>query len=104
MKKIDFINYLMDEDSSGLTITDDHNLAIYAIDDIIVSGDFDMGMRGVDHNALLVDGIGWDELMEYGTIIVPENGTMIGDKHKNLPYEILPLNNNHINGFKNGGR
>lgn len=84
--------------------TEDITQAIYIIDDVLVDGEFDYGCRGLDHNALLGDGYGWDEILMYGVVIVPETQTYISDTSVMdldlIGYERLPLNNNHIVGFK----
>ena len=78
--------------------------AIYIIDNIYIDGEFDYGCRGLDHNALLGDGYGWDDILEFGVVIVPETQTYISDTSvmdlDDLGYERLPLNDNHVVGFK----
>ena len=78
--------------------------AIYIIDNIYIDGEFDYGCRGLDHNALLGDGYGWKEILENGVVIVPETQTYISDTSvidlDELGYERLPLNDNHVVGFK----
>lgn len=77
---------------------------IYQIDDLNVYGGFEMGSRGVDHNILLFEneGIGWDEILQFGTVIVPETQTYINDEPVDqfdaLNYDRLPLTANHIVG------
>ena len=77
---------------------------IYQIDDINVYGAFDYGDRTVDHNILLSDGVEWNDILEYGCLVVPETAAYISEypvkMFDNLGYERLPLDNNHINGYK----
>ena len=92
-------------------LNDDETLArgsatdiIYMIDDIKVFGGFDYGCRTVDHNILLDDGITWEDILNYGTVVVPETMSYISDDSNDafdrLGYKRLDLNNNHILGFK----
>ena len=84
-------------------ITEDITQAIYIIDGVYIDGDFYQGIRGVDHNILINDGYGWEEVLSYGVVIVPETQTYISDYNVSELDEIgftrLPLNNNHIVGF-----
>ena len=77
---------------------------IYTIDGINVYGAFEYGSRGVDHNILLVNGIEWADILEYGCLVVPETAAYISEHPVELfdalGYERLPLNNNHIMGYK----
>ncbi len=77
---------------------------IYQIDGINVYGAFDYGSRTVDHNILLFDGVEWNDILEYGCLAVPETAAYISDypveMFEALGYERLPLNNNHIMGYK----
>ena len=77
---------------------------IYKIDNLNVYGAFEYGSRGVDHNILLVNGIEWADILEYGCVVVPETATYISENPVEmfdaLGYERLPLNNNHIVGYK----
>lgn len=86
------------------TTTENIHEAIYIIGGIYIDGEFDYGLRGLDHNALIHDGYGWVELLSYGTVIIPETLSYISDTPCNdldeLSYSRLPLNNNHIVGFK----
>ena len=76
---------------------------IYTIDGLNVYGAFEYGSRGVDHNILLVNGIEWADILEYGCLVVPETTTYISENpvsmFDKLGYERLPLNNNHITGY-----
>ena len=75
---------------------------IYQIDEITVYGGFDLGMRGIDHNILLDQEVTWDDIMAWGTVIVPETRSYISDSEvpefEAMAYERLPLNRNHIAG------
>ena len=76
---------------------------IYTIDDINIYGAFEYGSRGVDHNILLIEGVEWNDILEYGCLAVPETETYISEypveMFEALGYERLPLDNNHINGY-----
>ena len=76
------------------------NEIIYTIDGINVYGAFEYGSRGVDHNILLIEGVEWCDILEWGSVAVPETETYISEDpvsmFEALGYEILPLNNNHI--------
>ena len=77
---------------------------IYHIDGLNVYGAFDCGSRGVDHNILLFNGVTWHDILEWGCVAVPETEAYISDgpvsMFDKLGYERLPLNNNHIMGYK----
>lgn len=77
---------------------------IYTIDGLNVYGAFDCGSRGVDHNILLFNGVTWPDILEYGCVAVPETEAYISqypvEMFDKLGYERLPLNNNHIIGYK----
>ena len=78
---------------------------IYTIDGLNVYGAFEYGSRTIDHNILLFDGVEWNDILEYGCLVVPETSTYISDDNVEmfdaLDYERLPLNNNHIMGYNN---
>ena len=77
---------------------------IYTIDGLNIYGAFEYGARGIDHNILLCKGVTWNDVLEYGCVAVPETATYISeypvDMFEALGYERLPLDNNHINGYK----
>ena len=77
---------------------------IYTIDGLNVYGAFDCGARGIDHNILLCKGVTWSDVLEYGCVAVPETAAYISrypvDTFEALGYERLPLDNNHIAGYK----
>ena len=77
---------------------------IYTIDGLNVYGAFYDGDRTVDHNILLFDGVEWNDILEYGCLAVPETEAYISQypvkMFDDIGYERLPLNNNHIMGYK----
>ena len=77
---------------------------IYTIDGLNVYGAFDYGSRTIDHNILLFDGVTWSDILEWGCVAVPETEAYISqhpvEMFDALGYERLPLDNNHINGYK----
>ena len=78
---------------------------IYKIDDVNVYGGFYGGVRGYDHNELLLDNVTWKDIITWGTVAVPETKSYISDsiepQFESIGYIRLPLDNNHIMGFKN---
>lgn len=90
---------IMEEDETMKSTGNDYEL-IYVIDDIEVSGGFDYGLRGLDHNILKFKNVSWKDILKWGTVLVPETETYISDKRiqrfEDLGYEQLPLNDNHI--------
>lgn len=77
--------------------------AIFQIDDLLISGNFEQGFRGNDHNCLLFEGVSWSDILTWGTIIIPETKCYISNEPHPLlvtNYERLPLHSNHIVGFK----
>lgn len=78
---------------------------IYKLDDLNVYGGFEYGSRGVDHNILLFNGVEWEDVLEWGTLVVPENTCYISEDPVELfdalGYDRLPLNDNHIVGHNN---
>ena len=81
------------------------NEIIYKIDDLNVYGAFEYGSRGVDHNILLIKGVTWCDILEWGCVAVPETEAYISEHPVELfdalGYERLPLNDNHIMGYNN---
>ena len=77
---------------------------IYEIDDIIIYGGFEAGYRGNDHNILLCEGISWYDIIKLGVVVVPETKSYISnepiEKYEYIGYKNLPLDNNHIMGYK----
>lgn len=87
-----------------LSFTRDFTEAIYVIYGRYVSGGFQNGYRTVDHKDLLQGDCTWEELLHYGTVLVPEEQTAIGTKCKQTckmyGYKCLPVHkNNHIMGW-----
>ena len=86
------------------TTTKNISESIYIIDGVYIDGEYDCGYRGLDHNALIGGGYGWVELLSNGVVIVPETLSYISDEIieqlDQIGYDRLPLNNNHIVGFK----
>ena len=87
-------------------LTDNPKEAIYYHIEIgLISGEFDYGSRGIDHNILKgITNVTWEQILLHGTILVPETNTYISDYEIGLfnsfNMERLPLNNNHIIGYK----
>ncbi|WP_270287394.1 hypothetical protein [Enterococcus faecium] len=73
---------------------------IYQIDDINISGEFDYGVRGADHEILMFDNYEWEDILKWGTVIVPETSSYISDNPiqelDDMGFNSLPLNDNHI--------
>lgn len=102
MKKQDLLREIKED--KFLKRTDNFYEAIYIIGDYMVSGNLDYGLRTVDHGDLLHGDCTWEELLHYGTILVPEHRKAIGRKHEKLcrmyGYEMLPVHSkNHIMGW-----
>lgn len=88
----------------NLSYTDNIHEAFYYINGKYVSGEFDCGSRGLDHNALIGSGYDFMDLLMNGVVIVPETNSYISDEIikqlDQIGYDRLPLNNNHIVGYK----
>lgn len=102
MKKKDLLREIKEDEF--LKRTDNFYEAVYIIDDYMVSGNFDCWFRTVDHRDLLHGDCIWEELLHYGTILVPECRTAIGTKHRSIcrmyGYKMLPVHHrNHIMGW-----
>ncbi|MEC1177251.1 hypothetical protein P9B03_02040 [Metasolibacillus meyeri] len=91
------------EEDEGLSVGESHEI-IYKIDDINVYGEFYDGIRSIDHNFLRLDDVSWEELIEWGTVVVPETQTYISDaimpEFEILGYNSLPTGSNHLVGHK----
>lgn len=62
--------------SCEIELTDNFQEAIFIIDDLMISGNFCDGIRGVDHNVLLNETFKTlEQISYYGTVLVPETGT-----------------------------
>ena len=73
----------------------------------MIDGEFYDGMRTIDHASLVHDrynGQEWVQLLKSGIVIVHETKSYISDNDYHdldvLGYQRLPLDNNHISGFK----
>lgn len=77
---------------------------IYQIDDLTIYGGFEKGVRGTDHRSLLFEGVSWENIMNWGTVVVPETQSYISDQladqFEKLGFKNLPTNDNHLRGFK----
>lgn len=77
---------------------------IYQIGDLTIYGGFEMGVRGTDHRSLLFEGVSWENIMNWGTVVVPETQSYISDQlvdqFEKLGFKNLPTNDNHLRGFK----
>lgn len=99
------INYLNDLLSDGsITLTSDPEEAIYYHEAIgFVWGEFDCGLRGLDHNGLVSEDITITDLMENGVLVVPESMTYISDEKlaifEDISFDRLPLETNHFVGY-----
>lgn len=102
------LNHMLHEQEYGWDMSYGNSLneAIYMIDDIIVYGCFVGGQRSVDHQEIKVEEVSWEDILNWGTIVVPETTSYISDVEVNeleeIGFDRLPLNNNHIVGFKGG--
>lgn len=105
--KKELLDLISDEE---LTVTDNIEQSIYIIDDIKIDGWEGYyepnSPRGLDHKSLisLIDNTSWEEVLNFGTVVVPETKSYISDTNNielsNLGYSRLSLNNNHIVGFR----
>ncbi|UWG09022.1 MAG: hypothetical protein [Bacteriophage sp.] len=99
------INYINDLLSDGsLTLTSDPEESIYYHEAIgFIWGEFDCGIRGLDHNALVSEDITITDLMENGVLVVPEQQTYISNEKlsifEDISFEHLPLESNHFSGY-----
>lgn len=102
------LNHILSEQECGWDMSYGNSLseAIYMIDDIIVYGCFVGGQRSVDHEEIKVDEVTWEDILNWGTIVVPETTSYISDVEvdelEEIGFDRLPLNSNHIVGFKGG--
>lgn len=108
MNKETYINELT-ELMQDYTELNGHNVyeIIYIIDGIKVYGGFDYGTRGIDHNILMFNGVTWGDILNWGVVVVPETQCYISNKRvlelDYIDYTQLPLNDNHIVGYKKNG-
>lgn len=81
MTKEEYKAQLLEDIEAGeYETTENVEECIYIIDGVKVFGDFYDGVRGLDHNALIRDGINWEELAEFGAIVVPERCVYIANE------------------------
>lgn len=99
------INYLNDLLADGsITLTSDPEEAIYYHEAIgFVWGEFDCGIRGLDHNGLVSEEITITDLMKNGVLVVPESMTYISNEQlpifEEISFDRLPLEANHFVGY-----
>ena len=87
---------LLEIESGDLEITDNINEAIAVLPDgTLISGEFDCGIRGLDHNGLLDAGENWDDLHNCNIIrLVPESETaLINQKQRLNDIQLALLDN-----------
>lgn len=101
-KIINYLNELLADGS--ITLTSDPEETIYYHEAIgFVWGEFDCGIRGLDHNGLVSEEITITDLIENGVLVVPENMTYISNEQNQIFEEIgfdrLPLESNHFVGY-----
>lgn len=64
-----------------IELTDNFQEAIFMIDDLMISGDFCDGIRGVDHNVLLNETFKTlEQISYYGIVLVPETETFFSNE------------------------
>ena len=100
---LDFLGEMIEDQEVNLT----ENVfeAIYYTEKYgFISGDFDLGLRGTDHYVLIDDRFSWLDVMNAGTLIVPESQTYISNENidflDEIGYEKMPFDNNHFIGYK----
>ena len=101
-KIINYLNELLADGS--ITLTSDPEESIYYHEAIgFIWGEFDCGIRGLDHNGLVSEEITITDLMKNGILVVPENKTYISNEQLSIFEEIsfdrLPLEANHFVGY-----
>ncbi|MBC9721458.1 MAG: hypothetical protein H9W82_09005 [Lactobacillus sp.] len=101
-KIINYLNELLSDGS--ITLTSDPEESIYYHEAIgFIWGEFDCGIRGLDHNGLVSEDISITDLMENGVVVVPENMVYISNEQnpifENIGFDRLPLESNHIVGY-----
>ncbi|TDW19954.1 deoxypyrimidine-specific 5' nucleotidase type C protein (NT5C) [Breznakia blatticola] len=102
-----FKEYLQEQvDDEEFNLTDNVDEAIYKIDDMMISGDFDMGIRGLDHHSIKPDALEWEDIIDFGTLIIPETKEYVGDDSdyhlRELGFSPLDKSKNRYVGFDNG--
>lgn len=81
-EKQQYIAYLIELlNTCEIELTDNFNEAIFIIDDLMISGDFCDGIRGVDHNVLLNETFKTlEQISYYGIVLVPEIETFFSNE------------------------
>ena len=74
----EWIEELLEEEA--IFKTDDVETAFYYFEGQLYAPDYDMGIRGTDHNTFVADGLNTLDVMKLGTIIIPELHTYISPK------------------------
>lgn len=81
MKKQEYKDLIIEMLNDDLDISQgNQNEIIYIIDGVIVYGGFQDGIRGIDHNILKFDNVTWEEIFEYGILVVPEERVYYSEK------------------------
>jgi len=77
---------VLEIESGDLETTSNINEAIAILPNgTLISGEFDCGIRGLDHNGLLDAGDDWDDLHNCNIIrLVPESGTALINQEQRL--------------------
>lgn len=101
-KIINYLNELLSDGS--ITLTSDPEESIYYHEAIgFVWGEFDCGIRGLDHNGLVSEDISIIDLMENGVLVVPESMVYISNEQmpifEGIGFGRLPLEANHFVGY-----
>lgn len=107
LSRDEYIEYLREVISEDPTMQNGRDEEIiYQIDDLNIYGGFEMGIRGVDHKNLLFEGTTWENIMNWGTVVIPEERTYVSDRtidfFENLGFKNLPTNENHLRNVKEG--
>lgn len=99
-EKQQYINLLREAINDGELSEATHlDETIYMIDSLKISGEFDYGIRGLDHNSLIFEDYSWADILQWGTLVVPETTSYISDlpisELENIGYHNIPLVDNH---------
>lgn len=78
--------------------------AIYIIDGIMIDGNYYNRIRYADHNEVKCVSVEWEQVIEWGTIVVPETKVVFGGTDAELigeffGFEVLDIDDNHIMGW-----
>lgn len=97
MNKQEFIEELLEIANEDPTFAEGKmDEIIYMIDDHVFFGGYEDGIRGIDHDTLKFANNSWENIIKWGTIVVPELKTYISDN------EVTLLNNNGYNRVPTG--